>query len=317
MPLEASPVTSTPAPASEPVAAIETPVAPAPSPASADPTPSPVAPLSPREEIYARYAASVAGPEAPPEAPVVPPVVETPPAPVEVPVVPVAPAPASPPAAPDATALILERLLGAVSALEARTAPPPAAVVPPPPIGEDFVNLLRDGDIAGATKAMRDIVLAEVLATQGKPLDLQTAVTEATNAIKQEAELNTFLAGLRTANAEVVPLESYIATAVQSKMDAERKAGLYKTQADYVAAYKAACSAEYASAKAILQGARAAGRTEATTSNSVVLASTPIAPTPVTVDRGLPTPPPGAPDVSPGSYLAKRVALQAANQGLT
>jgi hypothetical protein len=187
---------------------------------------------------------------------------------------------------------------------------------PPPPPGTTFIEKLRDGDVEGAYAAIRADVLAEITAKQGKPLDLQTAVAEATNAIKQEAELKDFLTGLRRDNPDVVSLESYIAPKVQALMDAGRKANSYKSQADYVAAYKAACTSEYAAAKAILQTARAAGKSEANTSSTVVLAATPLAPTPVNTERGVPVAAPAAPDVSPGSYLAKRVALQAAHQGL-
>jgi hypothetical protein len=267
-----------------------------------------------RADIYARYAASQA-PRVVEEvvAPVTHPVTE----PVTLsPVVPVETVPAPPPVDPSIG--IFARITSQLEAMEARetarNAPPPPP--PPPEVEPAFLVKLRDGDIKGAEIAMRDSILAQIKAELKPAPDASAIAAQVRETNRLEADLGSFLSTLRTSNPEIVPMESYIGAAVQAKVSAAQTSGLITTPTSYAEFYKKTCTEEYALARRILQVSRAEGKLEANTVASQVLASTPLAPNPVSSDRGIPLPHPGPPNISAGSYLEKRAAMAERTKGL-
>jgi hypothetical protein len=306
MPTDASP--SSEAPASTPA---ETPSAVA-------PVETPALIPGSRADIYARYAASIA-PQVVEEA-VAPPVVAEAPLVALSPVVPVETAAPSPaPVVVDPSIAVLARITSQLEALEARetarNAPPPPP--PAPEVEPAFLVKLRDGDIKGAETAMRDSILAQIKAELKPAPDASAIAAQVRETNRLEADLGSFLSTLRTTNPEIVPMESYIGAAVQAKVSAAQSSGLITTPSSYAEFYKKTCTEEYAAARRILQVSRAEGKLEANTVASVVLASTPLAPNPVSSDRGIPLPPPGAPNISAGSYLEKRAAMAERTKGLS
>ncbi len=317
-------VDSTPASA-ETVAPIETPVAVVETPVVETPT------LSKRDAINAKYAAMYYGTESPapavevPQPEVVPPVVEA----VQ-PSVDTAPAPVASPAPSAVTPSAIETLLTANHATmeslaatikamqdaDLRRNPPP----PPVEVEDDFITRLREGDVKGAKTAMRDAILAELKAAQGTPVDVNAAIAAEIAKVQEratlETELNTFISGVRAANPDTIPMESYIALTVQARMDADKAAGKLTSPKAYADSYKIAVNDEIAKARKILQQTRATATTEARTTNREVLASSTVAPSAVNTERGVAAQVEGEPDITPTSYLQRRLAATQAGKRL-
>jgi hypothetical protein len=289
-------------------------------PVVADPTPevsTPETPVpSPREALYAKYDEQFSPP---PEPAVVEP--ESPGEVADTPVTPdlVVPDAAPPAVAPSASDLVLSRLTALLETQAARLdalqlqlnpAAPPEA--PPEPA---FIARLREGDIAGAEAAMMEAVLAKINKGTQPPVNPQTLVANAVETMRLENDLGVFLTDLRAKNPDILPMENYIAVQVQSNIAARAKAGELTSGPKYAAAYKEECAKEFKTARAILQASRAAGGAAARTTQSTVLATTTLTPTPVNPDRGIPAPAAAAPDISPQSYLEKRNAASYKGQG--
>ena len=243
------------------------------------------------------------------------------PAPTEVaPVTPAAPATpaaepvvATPPAAPAIPPEFMEALrsfqaeLAAIKAQTASPTPPPA---PPAPEAEaPFVALLREGKVNEATAA-----LAAEVAKLNQTQIVDQAVARAREVARAEADIESFVKDLKTANPELLIMESMVTADAQQRLAAVQASGKIKTTEDAVREYKKAVLDATESARKIAQSLRGEGKTEAMVRNREVLAAS--TPTPNQLNPRQPAAPePQEPVVeSPESYLEMRKQLSARNQ---
>lgn len=280
--------------------------------------PTPVAPVTPvaapaeptvtpsvREQVYDKYQ-RLYGEQPPAAQPVTP---AAPAAPVE-PVAPVTPV--VEPQVPSLPPEILQLIVGLnqqVAELKTQLTPP--APVVPEPQPEDWFEKLKAGDRAGFEKALAAQVRKEI----AQPT-IEQAIQQATENIRAEREIETFVNDLRGANPELVPFEKFIAMDVQSALISARDAGKINSVQDYIKIYKDASNAALVEARKLYQSVRAAGKQEAQTIASTVVSAAPVPPTPVSPDRGGVTSPQTVEVESPESYLAKRQAAVWAKRGI-
>jgi hypothetical protein len=283
-------------------------------------------PQAAREQIYARYYGSVqpvTPPSAEPPAQGEPPTdpalqaATPPPAATETApaVEPTQPAePAQPPAAPSADlaatiAQVVESKLTEALARFSPAAPPPAA--PPEPAApvapEDWLSLLQQGKRDEAMQA---------LTAQVAGAAKQQSIQEALELFRVETDITSFVNDLRGKNPDLVPLEDLISVRAAQRLEATKAKGLIRSTADYVREYKAAVNAAAEDAKQLVQQIRAAGKQEAMTTKSQVVAASVVPPKAVEANRGAAAQPPAEPDISAQSYLARRMALSAQRRGL-
>lgn len=184
----------------------------------------------------------------------------------------------------------------------------PETPVAEPVTQEDWLKLLADGK-----KTEGELALAKVLGPQIQ----QQAVQQALALMQAEREVTEFSTQIRAANADVLPMESYIAQAAQARIHAAQTAGVIKSPADYVTVYKQAVTAEIENARKLVQTFRGAGKNEAITRQAEVIASPTIRPNAVNMERDAPTKPGELPVEDASSYFAKRKALEAKGRGLS
>lgn len=201
---------------------------------------------------------------------------------------------------------VLQSIVAELASLKTqlRPAAPPKAVEPTP----DWLALLADGKKAEGEKALADTLLPQIR---------EAAVQEALGRIQLEREVNSFNDQIRSQNADLLPMEAYIAQAANQRIQAATAAGTIKTPADYVTVYKSAVNAEIDAARKLVQQFRGAGKQEAITRTSAVVASPTLQPNAVNMQREAPKAN-GEPELeTPQSYLAKRQALTNAGRGLS
>lgn len=269
-------------------------------PAPAEPQ-APAAPASDREQMYARmYAAE--NPAAPAalqsEAPA--PVVE-----------------ATPP--PLTQEQILSSLVDKIGQLEQKLNAPPAPVQPtvaPPPTASasetaDWLDLLAKGDRQKAEIAMAQMIAKHNGAQQNA---LESRVLAQVDAQRSMQE---FTAVVRSQNADIAEMESYIGPRVQLRLNQASAAGQIQTPADYATVYRNVLTEEVKTARELYLRIRGVGATAAQVRSTQVAAAPTLAPNPVTSNRE-PAAQPGAPEIeTPEAYLAKRLARSAVQRGLS
>lgn len=208
-------------------------------------------------------------------------------------------------AVPDSNA-ILQSLVSELAALKAQLTPKPVEAAPV--TQEDWLKLLADGKKSEGEKALADLL---------GPKIQEAAVQQALERISLERELDTFANKIRADNADIIQMEGYIAQAANARIQAAQAAGTIKTTADYVTVYKQAITAEIENARKLVQTFRGAGKQEAITRQTAVIASPTIKPNAVNMEREAPKPD-GEPQVeTPQDYMAKRAAMHARNSGLS
>lgn len=272
---------------------------PAPTPAvSASPTP----PLSERERIYQEHF-NVAPPAATP----VPATVETVPAPETV----VASPEATPP--PLTQEQILVSLVQKIGDLEQKlNAPAPAAPVaaPDPAAQPDWLTLLSQGKREDAERAMAAMIAKQNSANE------QALQSRVLAQVAAEREMQSFTATIRSANADIVEMEGYIAPRVQNRLNEAMQAGRVQSPADYATVYKELLADEVKQARNFILRARGAGAQQAAVRQSEVVAAPTLAPQQVNPQRDT-VAAPSEPEVeTPQAYLARRQARSMAFKGL-
>ena len=216
------------------------------------------------------------------------------------------PVPADAPAVPDTNA-VLQSLVAELSALKAQLAPKPEPVAAATTPQEDWLALLANGKKTEGEKA-----LAAILGPQIQ----EAAVQQALQQIIMERELDSFANKVRAENADILPMEPYIAAAANNRIQAAQAAGTIKSPADYVTVYKQAITAEIENARKLAQTLRGAGKQEAVTRQQQVMSSPTIRPNAVNLEREAPKTDAEPAVETPQDYLAKRQAMHAKNSGL-
>lgn len=218
---------------------------------------------------------------------------------------------AAEPVAPviDANTLALQAVVAELAALKQQMAPKPVEQKPAEQVAQaDWLELL-----AGGKKAEGEQALIKLL---GPEIQRQ-AVQEALQQIDMQRDVNDFVTKVRADNADILPMENYVAAMANARIQQAEAQGLIKTPADRVTVYKQAVNAEIENARKLVQTFRGAGKQEAATRNQTVVASPTIKPNAVNAEREAPKVS-GEPDVeTPQSYLAKRNAMHARNSGLS
>lgn len=267
----------------------------------------PIAPTAQsRAEMYDKYYASPAS---------TPPVTVADNAPAAEPVVPAA-TPA--PVAPLGAAAIADyntriaKLEQDLAAANARTAAPSAPSTPSAP-DPAFFDLIREGKLDEAEALMARRVSAKLTTELESRLSRERESAVAQSAL--ERKVDEFLTSLKSQNQHLEPLEQLIAMRAQRRITDAQTAGRVKSASDYFQIYKESVLAEVEEANKLVQHYRGAGKTEALTTRTEVLNSTPLRPS--TVEHH------GAPAASemptletPSDYLASRQARMASFRGL-
>lgn len=220
---------------------------------------------------------------------------------------PAAPATPAAPAVPDYS--------GAIEALKAELATLRAAQPKPveaaKPTEADWLALLAAGDKEGGEKAMADRIRALIGA------DIQAnAVNQATERINAERQINDFVSEVRSKNADILVMEQAITLGAQARIASAAQAGKINTPSDYVAVYKDAVNAEIENARNLILSIRGQGKLEGATRVSEVIASSTLQPNAVTQSRENAQAPQAEAFDDTQTYLAKRAALKAQQQGM-
>lgn len=211
----------------------------------------------------------------------------------------------------EAVPVVLADVMRELAALKSQLAPAPVTPVvstATEAVQDDWLKLLSEGK-----KSEGELALARVLG----PRIQEEAVQQALQRINMERELDTFATKIRQDNADLLPMESYIATAANVRVQQAVQAGTCKTPADYVKVYKEAVNAEVENARKLAQTLRGAGKVEATTRIAEVSTQQTIKPNAINMGRDQTTVTPTEPAVDPiTDYFAKRKEQHAKLTGL-
>lgn len=211
------------------------------------------------------------------------------PPPQEAPAVPVAPAPTSEPTAqvvppsepvvapapavlPPEYLQVLQAMQAQLAAVQAKLEPAaPAAPAAPAEDEPGWVSLLREGKIKEAEAALAKSAMSQV-----GPSLVDQAVARAREVARAEAEVETFVRDLKTANPELSIMEGFVTSEAQQRLAKVQASGTIKTTEDAVREYKKAVLDATELARNIARTLRGTGKTEAMTrSREVISASTP------------------------------------------
>lgn len=270
--------------------------------------PAAPAPLSERERIYAEHF-NVPPPQAAPAEPVAP-VAVAPVAPVEL----AAPVdPATPP--PLTTEQVLQSVVSELADIKKKLAPPPAPA-PAAPAADtsadqaDWLALMAAGKREEADEALARMVAKKNAALQ------QQSNTYVLQQVAAERTMQEFTATVRSSNADIAELESYIAPRVQLRLNEAVQNGTVKSPADYATVYCETLADEAKQARNLYQRIRGAGASAAAVRQSEVVAAPTLVPQPVNTARE--QAPPQEPQVeTPEMYLQRRLARANAQRGLS
>lgn len=289
-----------------------------PTPATPTPVAAPAAPapLSPqaaeRARIYEQHFAPPAPATPDPAAAPAAPVEVAPPAPV-FDGIPPAPPEAVPP--PLTTEQVLSSLVDKIGQLEQRmAAPPPAPAPAAPPAGAtpqeqaDWLTLLSQGKRAEAEAAMAAMIARQNSANE------QALQSRVLAQVAAERDMQDFTQQVRTQNADIAEMESYIAPRVQHRLNEAMQSGRVKSPADYATVYKELLTDELKQARNFYLRVRGAGAAQAGVRQSQVVAAPTLAPQAVATPQA---PTPSEPEIeTPQAYLARRQQRNAAYRGL-
>jgi hypothetical protein len=176
-----------------------------------------------------------------------------------------------------------------------------------------WIKLLREGRVSEAEDA-----LADAVARKNQQKLVEDSTNQTREIMRAENEIDRFTTELRTANADLVPLEKLIAVDAQERMAAARAAGQIKTTDDAIRIYKTSVTEAVASARKLYQRVRGDGKEEAQVRQREVLSSRPITPQQPDLSRSQnsETTPQEPPTESPQEYLEKRRAIDNWRKGL-
>jgi len=240
--------------------------------------------------------------------------VQAPPAPVSEP----APAPPAPIVAPQVSAPDpeSENLKARIAQLEQQLARPLAPVPATPPLTAEPVpatweDLLLAGKLTEAKAALIKDVQKTIIEQNGPKI-----VQEAVEVSEAKGQISQFLVTLRTQNPDLAPMERYLLSPVNLRMEEAQKAGKITTPAQYAEHYIQAVNAEVDELRKLRQQLVGAGRDEALVRQKEVLSSTPIPPSPSPTREAAP-PVEGTPADPVADYFAKRKQTAAALRRLS
>lgn len=295
---------STPAPTPEPT--------PAPIVLNADGVPAPTITGNPNAEearraLYEKHYGTPAPAPAPADATPAPTPAVTP-----APAVPAEPTPAPAAVIPPEFMEALKTFQAELAAIKAQTAPPAPVEPTPAPTDETespFVTLLREGKVNEATAA-----LAAEVAKLNQAQIVDQAVARAREVARAEAEIESFVKDLKTANPELLVMEAFVTADAQARLNAAQTSGKIKTTEDAVREYKKAVLDATESARKIALQLRGEGKTEAMVRNKEVLSASTPTPNQLVPRQDTPQEPQEPVVESPESYLEMRKQLAARNQ---
>jgi len=201
---------------------------------------------------------------------------------------------------------VLQAVMAELTAIKSQLAPKTQPAVEQ--TQEDWLKLLAEGKKSEGEKA-----LAALLGPQIQ----QQAVQQAIQQITMERELDAFANKVRAENADILPMETYIAQAANNRIQAAQAAGSIKSPADYVTVYKQAITAEIENARKLAQTLRGAGKEEAITRQTQVLSSPTLKPNAVNMQREAPKVGSEPQVETTADYMAKRQAMHARISGLS
>jgi len=208
---------------------------------------------------------------------------------------------------------IVEGLTAKLAELEARLTAAQKPVETPvvKPTEADWLALLASGDKDAGEKAMAEKIKSLIGA------ELQAnAVSQATERINAERQINDFVSEVRNKNADILVMEQAITLGAQARIQAAGQAGKIQTPSDYVTVYKEAVNAEIENARNLILSIRGQGKLEGATRVSEVIASSTLQPNQVTQSRENAQAPQTEAFDDTQTYLAKRAALKAQQQGM-
>lgn len=174
-----------------------------------------------------------------------------------------------------------------------------------------WISLLREGKVAEAEAA-----LAQSIAGKLQGPTVEQAVARAREISRAEANIESFVKDLRTANPEISDLEPFIAMDAQQRLAVVQNEGKIKSTEDAVTYYKKAVLEATDSARKIAQKLRGSGKTEAMTRNREVLSASTLPPQGVDTARAQQTTDSEPVPETAESYFEKRKALEAQRKGL-
>ena len=262
-----------------------------------------------RQALYEQYYGPSTG-SAAPVTEVTAPVVET-----TAPVVPdpATSAPVTTPVSPEVLQLLQTMQQELVALRNERQTPATSTATTSTEYEPAWIPLLRDGKIKEAEEAMAAFVIQ-----RGQGQIVQAAVTQAREIARAETAVERHVTAVRSANPDLVPLESWIASEAAARMQRAQASGQVKSTDDAIRIYTSSVDEAVASARKLYLTLRGEGQQQAMTRNREVITSQPIPPQQVDTSRpqvtgGQPTEPKVE---TPQEYLAKREAAQARQKGL-
>jgi hypothetical protein len=207
----------------------------------------------------------------------------------------------------------LETSIAQVAELLQKLGTPTAVTSPVEEKAGDFISMWRDGKIDEGVE-----ILAKELEKRMGSKTVQAAAEQATQTIKFENEINTFIESIRSNNPELEPFEDMVAAKAQRLLTNVDFTSM--SPPDGLKKYKEAVNAAVVETRKIVQQIRGAGKEEALTANKRVISSTPVSPTKVeNVTRDVITP---ASELDKNKlettdeYLAKRYNAEARRSGM-
>lgn len=223
----------------------------------------------------------------------------------------VAPPATATPTPTDAILAAMQAMQAELAALKAGMPAPPTPLPEPTATEPSWIALLREGKVAEAEAALKDSIAKQVL-----PDAVAQAQAQTREYMRAEAELETFVRELRSANPELAPLEKFITSEANETLTALRAAGKILTTEDAVREYKKAVIEAKDNARKLYQQLRGAGKQEAMVRSTEVLSSTTLAPNSVDQSRTQAAPPSEPATETTEDYFAKRRAAESKARGL-
>jgi hypothetical protein len=192
--------------------------------------------------------------------------------------------------------------------------PPVTPQVPAPSGGEtpnDWLQYLQQGKFDEGKKALEE----EMERTVGARIR-QQAVSETLETFRIQQEATKYVEDLRRENPDVIPLEDLVSIRVAQRMEKAKSEGKLKSAQDFLDVYKASAKAEVESARNIVHQLRADGKNEALVTKRTVLSATPLTPSAVNSERGVPQSQPTSPETTE-DYITKRMKLSQRMKGMS
>ena len=223
-------------------------------------------------------------------------------------------APVVPPTAtlPPEILQLMQQMSAELAEVKAKLTPTAPVVNTEAELEPSWIKLLREGRVTEAEDA-----LAATVAKKNQQKLVEDSTNQTREIMRAENEIDRFTTEIRSANPELVPMESLIAVEAQKFMNQARIDGKIKTTDDAIRIYKLGVTEAVTSARKLYHTLRGDGKQEAQVRQREVLSSRPVTPqqtdtTRTQVDQTTQEPP----QESASEYLAKREQVAAFRKGL-